>query len=321
MALQQVAQALLASRGIPPTPENVNRAMAALDANPELAQRIAAGAQRGTGEQGEITEQNPVAAALTDPFDTAFATAVNNGQSSIDDVAAAEQAQVSPPPAQAASQGVPSGATALESASATAPTPPSVQQGASDPAFEQAVAEIAAEEGAQDPGSPGPSGDDDGRPIPILLPGAAGGAAAGGRALIRPEIQATQTGVRPSTSSGPQAALPPPEALQLERQKLLDAPQKSLTGPGDVAQDISETIDEQDTVSKRASPERVKEITRGSRQAVRVTLDKNKYIVYEDGPILNDTTKVIVREQTILEAIREFLRAQGSRFATLARIF
>ncbi len=80
MALHQVAQALLASRGIQPTPENVSRAIAALEANPELAQRVAAGAQRGGSEQGEITQQKPVAAALADAFDVALAKAMNGGQ-------------------------------------------------------------------------------------------------------------------------------------------------------------------------------------------------------------------------------------------------
>ena len=342
----QAAQALLASRGIPSTPENVNRALAALQANPELAQRITAGASgRNAGEGGEISTEAPVPAALADPFEQALAQAVNNGQPPTTDSGTPRQAPVSAT-TQPAPTRISVSETSLDPTSATAPAPAPVQQ--SDPAFEQAVAEIAAEEGAQDPSGPGATGVSEDSPFPGIGTAAAAAAiasaaaaASGGQEVVPAQGRAVQAGVGRAAPSGTQGALSGPPAALPPQRKLLTAPsgvKEAFTAGGEIGdgirldpsdpnfisnveEDIGKTIDTEDATSKRASPERVKEITRGSRKAVRVTIDKNRYIVYEDGPILNDTTKVIVREQSVLDAVRAFLRAQGSRFATLARIF
>ncbi len=216
MALHQVAQALLASRGIQPTPENMSRAIAALEANPELAQRIAAGAQRGTSEQGEITQQNPVAAALADPFDVALAKAMNGEQLPVAveaaSVAAGAVTQPAPPI-------VPVDQLALEETVPQVPspvgaTPPSpIGQ---LPSGHDAAAQVAAAAEIQG------AGDEDGLPdFPIpIIPAPAGRST--GTALVPAERAAAQVGT--------QGALPstPP---RLGQQRALSAPQGALTGP------------------------------------------------------------------------------------------
>ncbi len=282
MALHQVAQALLASRGIQPTPENMSRAIAALEANPELAQRIAAGAQRGTSEQGETTQQNPVAAALADPFDVALTKAVNNGQ---------------PATAQQATPVVPGPVTQVAPDPITQPTPQivpvtsgplSVPPGVASngqgqptvlPSDFDAAAEAAAQQefGATGEGDGGP-----GFPIPPpIIPAPAGRST--GTAIVPVERAAVQAGA--------QGALPR---------------RKSVTA------DIERTIDVQD------SP--MKETVRAGKPAVEFELGGERMWVNEDGLIGNDTTKVIVREQSVLDRVRQFLLQNKSRFATLARI-
>ncbi len=261
MALHQVAQALLASRGIQPTPENMSRAIAALEANPELAQRVAAGAQRGGSEQGEITEQNPVAAALADQFDVALAKAMNGGgQPPVASEVASVAAQPAPPI-------VPVDQLALNETVPQAPSPvPVASQGLEAlpsqagqlPSDFDAVAQAAAK---QEFGDDWP---------PPILPAPAGRSA--GRAL------------------------PPPSR----------AKRKGVTA------DIERTIDVQE------GP--MKETVRAGKPAVEFELDGERMWVNEDGIIGNDTTKVIVREQSVLDRVRQFLLRNKSRFAALARI-
>jgi len=64
----------------------------------------------------------------------------------------------------------------------------------------------------------------------------------------------------------------------------------------------------------------LKESVRAGKPAVEFELDGERMWVNEDGLIGNDTTKVIVREQSVLDRVRAFLQQSKSRFATLARI-
>jgi len=122
---QQLAMQLLASRGVQPTPENVSRAFAALQANPELAARFSQGAvQRTRGGQEEINTTNPVAAGFAEPFDLAFAEAVNGGQQP---TAAPEAALAAAgPTTQPAPPIIPVDQLSLDDTSPNAPNPPPV---------------------------------------------------------------------------------------------------------------------------------------------------------------------------------------------------
>ncbi len=295
---QQLAQQLLASRGIQATPENMSRAIAALMQNPELAARFSQQAAVRTGGRNEPSAQSPIISAFADPFDAAFEKAVNGEQ--------APQAAQDPSAAvtQPAPPIVPVEQLSLDEAVPQAPTPASVDtespaalpgQVSHLPSAFDAVAQDAAErEFGIIPIIPAP--------VPLDK--------RTGTALVPVDRAAAQVGAQGALPSPPRALRGPQGAL-LATQRTLSAPQKRLPPPG-VEADIGRTIDAQD------GP--LKESVRAGKPAVEFELDGNRFWVNEDGIIGNDTTKVIVREQGVLDRIKAFLIQNKSRFATLARI-
>lgn len=320
---QQLAMQLLASRGVQPTPENVSRALAALQANPELAARFSQGAmQRTRGGTEDINTINPVTAAFAEPFDVAFAKAVNGEQrpTAATEVATSPITQPAPPI-------VPVDQLALEGTRPQAPTPsPGGVQGLATlpgqvehlPSDFDAVAQDAAER--------------EWDIIPIIpAPSDRGLTRQAGRAAAQIGAQGALPSP-PRALRGPQGALPEPQKMlppppppgqsDFERGILPDhePPQQRFKEGGEIPRktqgveaDISRTIDVQD------GP--LKETMRAGKPAVEFELDGDRFWVNEDGIIGNDTVKVIVREQSVLDRVRAFLIQNKSRFATLARIF
>lgn len=118
---QGLAQQLLASRGIPPTPENINRAIAALQENPDLAARFSQQAAiRTPFSEGreEISSTNPIAAAFAEPFDRAFTEAVNGSTPD-----GTGPSQVAPAVAQPAPETIPVEVAALSALAAQTGAP------------------------------------------------------------------------------------------------------------------------------------------------------------------------------------------------------
>ncbi len=145
-------------------------------------------------------------------------------------------------------------------------------------------------------------------------------ASAGGQ-RVAGSPQSVPSGGGRGRIGAPQAtALPAPQtaALNAPQQRLappdIEVKTPQLSAP-QVEQDIGRTIDAQD------GPIREVPEGRGGKPAVEFELNGDKMWVNEDGIIGNDTTRVVVRDQGVLDQVRTFLEQLGSRFAKLARIF
>lgn len=218
--LAELAMRVLAQRGAPPTPANLQAIKNALEANPQLLDNVQGllrqQAQTQTRE-GDVSTPAPV--VFRDQFDEALERAVNGGQPPQPEAGQTSQAAQGSPAevTHAAPPIVPVDKLALEETSPQAPTAAPVDiQGAAAlpgqvgqlPSDFDAVAQDAAER-------------EFGIIPPILIPAPAG------RQTGTDLVSTGGTTARP----GAQGALPGPQRALLEQQRALSAPQQALTGP------------------------------------------------------------------------------------------
>lgn len=343
--LDEIARNVLLQRGAPGTAANLQAIKNALENNPSLLDQV-----QGRFRQvrpGEALDQGVTQTPIVfrDAFDDALERAVAGG-----DVVSPVQTATSAPAGTPAPPIIP-----VEQQELPSPAPPvvPVQQQALD---QGAAAPEAASDGGffdyimslfDDTGIP---------PIPLPLPARTPPRSAAGAQVAREARTNVQATPQQGRATAPQAAAAPPRAPgparavagttqrarattvqeaqpSGQRPPVVGEPspertaQRAARGPQQkprvrgrsrsVAEDVSAVVDEQDAASRPVTHEQ----TESGRTRARVQMDGREYIVHDNGVIEYPEGQMFVRQPALIERIRAFLKAHGSKLADAVRVF